>query len=100
MSSRGGPDQGFPRGLYSQGTGPDARFSLANERTLLAWMCTSLAIVAATLTAGGVVLGIALLAVGMFLWRRDLSFGIVVCSWSAPCWRGGARVSRSPSAFC
>lgn len=33
--------------MYSRGTEPDPRFSLANERTFLAWIRTSLALVAA-----------------------------------------------------
>ncbi|MGZ8178798.1 YidH family protein [Williamsia sp. SKLECPSW1] len=32
--------------VYSEGTEPDARFSLANERTFLAWIRTSLALMA------------------------------------------------------
>lgn len=39
----------WPRRLYSVGTEPDPRFTLANERTFLAWLRTSLA-----LMAGGV----------------------------------------------
>jgi putative membrane protein len=37
----------FPARLYSAGTEPDARFTLANERTFLAWIRTSLAFIAA-----------------------------------------------------
>lgn len=37
----------FPRSLYSRGSEPDPRFSLANERTFLAWIRTSLALLAA-----------------------------------------------------
>lgn len=44
-------DRRFPRGVYRHGTEPDARFSLANERTFLAWIRTALA-----LLAGGVAL--------------------------------------------
>lgn len=36
----------FPSDVFSQGSDPDARFSLANERTYLAWTRTSLALVA------------------------------------------------------
>jgi putative membrane protein len=36
----------FPRGVYDVGTEPDPRFSLANERTFLAWVRTALALVA------------------------------------------------------
>jgi len=37
----------FPRSVYGEGSEPDPRFSLANERTFLAWIRTSLALVAA-----------------------------------------------------
>ncbi|MER7456281.1 DUF202 domain-containing protein [Micromonospora sp. NPDC126480] len=40
-----------PRELRSVGTTPDYRFSLANERTFLAWLRTSLALVAGGLAA-------------------------------------------------
>ncbi|MFC7848227.1 YidH family protein [Arthrobacter sp. NPDC057388] len=43
--------QRFPKAVFSQGDEPDARFSLANERTFLAWIRTALA-----LLAGGVAL--------------------------------------------
>ncbi|WP_040160159.1 YidH family protein [Nigerium massiliense] len=38
--------QRFPRAVFDQGSEPDARFSLANERTFLAWIRTGLALVA------------------------------------------------------
>jgi putative membrane protein len=41
----------FPRSVYREGQEPDARFSLANERTFLAWNRTALALI-----AGGVAL--------------------------------------------
>lgn len=47
MSDRGR----FPASVYGHGTEPDARFTLANERTFLAWIRTALA-----LLAGGVAL--------------------------------------------
>jgi putative membrane protein len=36
----------FPRAVYGVGTEPDPRFSLANERTFLAWIRTALACIA------------------------------------------------------
>lgn len=41
----------FPQSVYGTGDEPDARFTLANERTYLAWIRTSLA-----LLAGGIAL--------------------------------------------
>ena len=40
-------DRRFPRQVYGTGVEPDPRFSLANERTFLAWIRTSLALLAA-----------------------------------------------------
>lgn len=34
----------FPSSVYDRGSEPDPRFSLANERTFLAWIRTSLAL--------------------------------------------------------
>jgi putative membrane protein len=42
----GANDRRRPRSVYGVGTEPDARFSLANERTALAWIRTALALVA------------------------------------------------------
>jgi putative membrane protein len=44
-------DSRFPRWVYDHGSEPDPRFSLANERTFLAWVRTALALI-----AGGVAL--------------------------------------------
>ena len=38
---------GWPRWVYDGGTEPDPRFTLANERTFLAWIRTSIAFMAA-----------------------------------------------------
>lgn len=38
-------DRRRPRRLYTAGAEPDPRFTLANERTLLAWLRTALAFV-------------------------------------------------------
>jgi putative membrane protein len=46
-ASRLGPDRSHP--LHRLGEDPDPRFTLANERTFLAWTRTSLALVAAGL---------------------------------------------------
>src|SRR5690606_33022341 len=51
MSRPDDDDRRFPRRVYGTGTEPDPRFTLANERTFLAWIRTSLALI-----AGGVAL--------------------------------------------
>jgi putative membrane protein len=94
----------FPRWVYGSGTDPDARFSLANERTFLAWIRTSLA-----LLAGGVALEALDLPV-----QSDLRFAaalvLVAVGAIAPvlAWVGWARAERAvrlgrslptPSAF-
>ena len=39
-------DSRFPRDVFGAGPDPDTRFTLANERTFLAWTRTALALVA------------------------------------------------------
>lgn len=94
----------FPRWVYGTGTDPDARFSLANERTFLAWIRTSLALLAA---------GVALEALELPV-QSDLRFAaallLVALGVLAPvlAWIGWARAERAvrrrtslpaPSAF-
>jgi putative membrane protein len=40
------PGHRWPSSVYGRGSEPDPRFSLANERTFLAWVRTALALVA------------------------------------------------------
>ena len=51
MPGEPGDDDRRPRAVYGVGSDPDVRFSLANERTALAWVRTGLSLV-----AGGVAL--------------------------------------------
>jgi len=58
----------WPKWVYGSGEDPDYRFSFANERTFLAWLRTSLALVAA---------GVALDAVHLN-WPRGVQVGLAV----------------------
>lgn len=51
-------DRRFPASVFTVGTEPDARFSLANERTFLAWIRTGLALLAGGVALEGLGLGI------------------------------------------
>lgn len=44
--STGTDDRRWPHSLYASGDEPDPRFTLANERTFLAWIRTSIALIA------------------------------------------------------
>jgi putative membrane protein len=72
------PDRRRPRSVYREGTEPDARFTLANERTFLAWIRTALGLMTAGLAitqllpefdfAGGRrLIGLPLIAVGVVM---------------------------------
>lgn len=52
----------WPRSVYGTGREPDPRFSLANERTFLAWIRTSLALIAVAVAVDALPLGIGELA--------------------------------------
>lgn len=88
------PDERKPSSVYGVGTDPDARFSLANERTALAWVRTGLSLV-----AGGV-------ALTSFATFADLSSildvvagiaclaGGVLAFWALVAWRRNERALR------
>ncbi len=81
----------FPRSVYGRGTEPDPRFSLANERTFLAWVRTALALFAA---------GVALEALQVpvrtgFRATAALLFVALGFLASVQGWRGWARTERS-----
>ncbi|MGB3698887.1 MAG: DUF202 domain-containing protein [Gordonia sp. (in: high G+C Gram-positive bacteria)] len=62
----------WPEWVYEEGEEPDPRFSLANERTLLAGLRTALAFMAA-----GVALHIATASTGERIWSY-IAMGLVV----------------------
>ena len=75
----------WPRSLYRQGTEPDPRFTLANERTFLAWIRTSLAFI-----AGGIALNALTFEIdpGVKHWLSitALSLGAVISAWAWYSW--------------
>lgn len=81
----------LPAWVYGHGQEPDARFSLANERTFLAWVRTALALLAA---------GVALEALDLPVEERlrlAASVLLVVLGSLAPllAWWGWARAERA-----
>ena len=83
--------QRFPASVYDNGDEPDARFSLANERTFLAWIRTALALIAG---------GVALKALDLGLhdgFRLAASIVLIVAGIATPlqAWFGWARTERA-----
>jgi putative membrane protein len=84
-------DKRWPRSVYRAGDEPDVRFSLANERTMLAWIRTALGLVAAGVVADAVQLPLP------DLLRRILAGLLVVLGAVAAMggWLRWARVERA-----
>lgn len=81
----------FPKSVYAHGAEPDARFTLANERTFLAWVRTGLALLAG---------GVALEALGLGLhpaFQLSASLLLMVTGIIAAvqAWLGWARYERA-----
>ena len=81
----------FPRSVYGVGSDPDPRFSLANERTYLAWVRTSLALFAAGVAIEAlqvpVAPGFRLASAGVFV-----LLGLIG---TVQAWRGWVRTERA-----
>jgi len=83
----------WPARVYAEGEEPDYRFSLANERTFLAWLRTGLALIAA-----GVAVDFVDLDVGDFTTRVLsvvlLGLGALSAVFAWVRWSGGERAIR------
>jgi putative membrane protein len=79
------PDRRWPKQVYGVGTEPDPRFSMANERTFLAWIRTSLGFLA----AGLAVITVARLAEELPLELRLAAVALIMCG--LVCALGGFR---------
>ena len=84
-------DRRFPAAVYRHGDEPDPRFTLANERTVLAWIRTALALI-----AGGVALEVLGLDLHPQL-RLAASLLLIVMGIVTPvlAWFGWARSERA-----
>ena len=84
-------DRRFPRSVYGAGEDPDPRFSLANERTFLAWIRTALAFI-----AGGLAVEALQLPVHAGL-RQAVSVLLVLAGLAAAAqaWLGWIRTERA-----
>ena len=85
------PEHRWPSSVYAHGYDPDPRFSLANERTFLAWIRTALALVAGAAAIDALPLPLAdvvqnLLAGGLAL------AGLLT---AGAAWRGWSRTERA-----
>jgi putative membrane protein len=81
----------FPASVFEHGVEPDARFSLANERTFLAWIRTGLALIAG---------GVALEALGLAIapvFRIGASVLLILAGLLAPlqAWFGWTTTERA-----
>lgn len=84
-------DKRFPRSVYGIGDEPDPRFSLANERTFLAWVRTALALLA---------VGVAIEAFGsgispVFRFVAGLMFIVLAAAAVVHAWLSWRRTERA-----
>lgn len=84
-------DRRFPRSVFSRGGEPDPRFTLANERTFLAWIRTALAFL-----AGGVALELLGLDLHVGL-RLTAALVLIIAGMSVPvlAWVNWTRTERA-----
>ncbi|WP_228255247.1 YidH family protein [Ornithinimicrobium avium] len=81
----------WPTAVYGTGREPDPRFSLANERTFLAWIRTSLALLAVAVAVDALSLGIGPRAQALLAAVLALT-GLAAAGHA---WRGWARTETA-----
>lgn len=88
----------WPARVYAEGEEPDYRFSLANERTFLAWLRTSLALIAAGVAVDVVDLGVSQTLVNI-LASALLALGVIspILAWWR--WADAERAMRRHEAL-
>lgn len=91
MTSEDPSDGRWPRSVYGRGAEPDPRFTLANERTFLAWIRTSLALLAGA--AAVHLLDLRLPALVAALAATGLALAGALCAVNA--WVGWMRTERA-----
>jgi putative membrane protein len=81
----------WPHWIYEEGSEPDYRFSLANERTLLAWVRTALALVGGGVAVEALEVGLPATAEAM------IAKGLLVLGALSSCaaWVQWARAERA-----
>ena len=84
-------DRRFPGNVYRRGSEPDARFSLANERTFLTWVTTGLALLSVGVALDALVPG---LHAGL---RKAAAVVLVLAGLAAPlqAWFGWMRTEAA-----
>ncbi|MET0931239.1 MAG: DUF202 domain-containing protein [Aeromicrobium sp.] len=84
-------DSRFPQRVFGEGEEPDARFTLANERTFLAWVRTGLALLAGAVAVHAP-------AVDLEQWTRNLVSLLLLAAAGlavGQAWRRWLAVERS-----
>jgi inner membrane protein YidH len=85
------PENRWPSSVYAHGSEPDPRFSLANERTFLAWIRTALALVAGAAAVDALPLPLADTVQNLLAGCLALA-GLLT---AGAAWRGWSRTERA-----
>lgn len=88
------PKREKPHRFEGIGSDPDARFSLANERTFLAWVRTALALIVTGLGATHLSATIGLGSAGVLVGVMLASIGILAALWAPARWERYERAIR------